>query len=209
MADCGIYKLYFSNPNKFYIGSSANLSRRLGKHTSYLKNNNHPNKHLQSAYNLDKTINFEIIEQCSSKLLIEREQFYIDSLKPSYNILPKAYTCLGRINTKEHNIKISIANKKVWTEEKKKEFVKKRKGIKYNYKKPMTFHPKSEQGLKITRDKRRQDSNITKLNIEKVKDIKRMLLNKETVTSCAKKYGVCRSTIQTIIQGRSWFDVTI
>ncbi len=37
----------------------------------------------------------EILEYCDTKDLLNREQYYIDLLKPEYNILQKADSSLG------------------------------------------------------------------------------------------------------------------
>ena len=41
----GVYQIFFeSDITKSYIGSSADIKRRWGRHKSDLKNGNHPNK---------------------------------------------------------------------------------------------------------------------------------------------------------------------
>lgn len=47
---CGIYKIENKVNGKVYIGSSANLSRRLYEHRRLLRNGVHRNAHLQSAW---------------------------------------------------------------------------------------------------------------------------------------------------------------
>ena len=69
----------------------------------------------------------EIIEYCDPDKLIERlleagaghrEQFYLDTLKPTYNILSTAGSCLGSKRTEETRAKISAAlNGKIVSEE--------------------------------------------------------------------------------------------
>ena len=49
----------------------------------------------------------EILEYCDRSDLIKREQYYIDLLKPEYNILQKAGSSLGYKHTKESLAKIS------------------------------------------------------------------------------------------------------
>jgi hypothetical protein len=48
----------------------------------------------------------EILEYCDSKEVSKREQFYINNLNPSYNILKIAYSSLGYKHTKEVLVKI-------------------------------------------------------------------------------------------------------
>lgn len=85
---CGIYLIRCIISNNFYIGSSKNIYQRLHKHRTFLKRNNHQNCILQNAVNKNGLDNFkvEILEFCSSLDLIEREQYYINTLNPKYNI---------------------------------------------------------------------------------------------------------------------------
>jgi group I intron endonuclease len=52
-----------------------------------------------------------ILEYCEFKLLRKREQYYIDLLKPEYNILKIAGSRLGHILSKETKLKISLSLK--------------------------------------------------------------------------------------------------
>jgi group I intron endonuclease len=53
-----------------------------------LRRNLHNNKHLQHSYNKygEKAFEFLLIEKCIKDALPIREQWYIDNLKPTYNI---------------------------------------------------------------------------------------------------------------------------
>ena len=84
----GIYMLINKINGKRYIGSSKNLRARLWEHRSLLRHNKHINQHLQNAWNKYGEINFEysIIEFCNENIRYEREQFYVDTIKPEYNI---------------------------------------------------------------------------------------------------------------------------
>lgn len=88
----GIYRILNINNGDFYIGSSKNLEKRWMIHKSKLKTGKHINCILQRSWNKygEKTFTFEIIELCNSDNLFEREQFYLDNLKPKYNIGLKA-----------------------------------------------------------------------------------------------------------------------
>lgn len=85
---------------KSYIGSSTNLLRRFRDYYSIrflekeIKKNNSIIyrslfKHGYSSFSL------EIIEYCDKSEIISREQYYIDQLKPEYNILLTAGSSLG------------------------------------------------------------------------------------------------------------------
>ena len=107
----GIY-CWVNNVNgSKYICSSNNLYRRLLQYynTEYLLK--HDNmvicmallKHDYSNFNL------EILEYCDGKDLIIREQYYIDLLKPEYNIKKKAGSLLGFKHREETIAKMSIS----------------------------------------------------------------------------------------------------
>jgi group I intron endonuclease len=75
---------------------------------------NHHSIKLQRAYNKYGIDNFiyEIIEECNELLLIEREQYWIDSLnscKNGYNSSPTAGSPLGIKRSKKSKKKYSIS----------------------------------------------------------------------------------------------------
>lgn len=102
---------------RIYIGSAINFPRRIGEHTNLLKRNKRHSKYLQNSWNkygCDKFI-FGLIEQVENpKNLISREQYWIDTLKPEYNICPTAGSRLGSKSTAETKAKISQNNAKYW-----------------------------------------------------------------------------------------------
>jgi len=107
----GIYKIVCKSTNDFYIGSSVNVRTRLWNHVNKLLREKHDNSHLQRAWNKYKIENFEfeILEETprDSLLLIEREQWFLDELKPSYNICLIAGSTSGRRRTEEFKQKMS------------------------------------------------------------------------------------------------------
>lgn len=101
--DSGVYKIINTITNDFYIGSSCKLNTRKKVHFNQLNKNIHNNKFLQNSYNKynESDFIFEIIEYCEKEMLLEREQFYMDNLKPTYNNLLKAGNSLGYKHTKQ------------------------------------------------------------------------------------------------------------
>ena len=99
----GIYKITNVINGNTYIGSAVNLHRRLSRHHSALVSNRHKNAHLQSSWNKYGADNFtfEILENCEKERVIEREQYYMDLLKPEYNIAHFAGSRLGVKHTDE------------------------------------------------------------------------------------------------------------
>jgi len=98
----GIYRITNLMDGKFYVGSSINISARLSKHKSLLRNNIHFSTHLQNSWNKygEYCFLFETIEETSAdkNIILEREQFYLDlyfGKDNCYNLSPKAVSMLG------------------------------------------------------------------------------------------------------------------
>ena len=84
----GVYMIINTKNGKRYIGSSKNIRNRLWCHRAYLRHNKHYNYLLQDEWNEFGEDNFEysIIEICSIDNKFDREQYYVETLKPEYNI---------------------------------------------------------------------------------------------------------------------------
>ena len=95
--ESGIYKIRNSITSDCYIGSATNLRQRWIAHRSALGLNRHNNQHLQNAWNKYGSDAFEfiVIELCEKSQLLEKEQHYIDSETPAYNISKVASSPLG------------------------------------------------------------------------------------------------------------------
>lgn len=81
----GVYKITNNITSDFYIGSSKNINERWKNHKKPSQWKQRPNSKLyqnMAQYGL-VNFKFEIIEETDN--LKEREQYYIDKLKPSYN----------------------------------------------------------------------------------------------------------------------------
>ena len=90
---CGVYKITNTINGKLYVGSSKDITSRWDQHKRKLNNETHGNPHLQNAWLMygGENFKFEIIEECSSDIQFEREQYYLDLLNPfdgnGYNIV--------------------------------------------------------------------------------------------------------------------------
>lgn len=112
VVNTGVYKILNLVNGKFYIGSTAwNFHRRWRIHRNHLRLNKHPNQHLQNSWNKysEQNFQFEIIEECCPADCIAREQHYLDTLKPSYNISPTAGSPRGYRHTPASKILIGNA----------------------------------------------------------------------------------------------------
>lgn len=112
----GVYQIRNLINNKIYIGSTAkthtqkSLSgfyRRFEHHKQALRKGLHSNRHLQKSWEKrgEDNFKFEILATCPPEYSIKLEQWFIDNLKPEYNIRLKAESNLGIIQTIEHKRK--------------------------------------------------------------------------------------------------------
>jgi len=96
-----------------YIGSSSNLRRRFNQYFSlaYLTKNARSSVIFKALLKRGHSkFSLEILEYCKKEDILNREQYYIDTLKPSYNILKTAGSSLGYAHTTEAIEKIRVAN---------------------------------------------------------------------------------------------------
>jgi hypothetical protein len=83
----GIYAIKNSSNGKIYIGSSKNIHSRWRGHLYLLRKNKHPNKHLQSSWNISQ-FEFIIVEEIKNFTelqLLERENYWIKFYKSDQN----------------------------------------------------------------------------------------------------------------------------
>ncbi len=100
MHKSGVYQIKNTINNKIYIGSAAGRSGFTGRwhgHRCHLRKNKHANKKLQNSWNKygEKYFKFCIIEITSKNKAVSREQHYLDTLNPEFNILKVAGSMLG------------------------------------------------------------------------------------------------------------------
>lgn len=96
----GVYKITIQN--HVYIGSAAiSFRKRWGQHQLDFIRDIHHSRFAQNAFNKYGIATFEIMELCPRELCIEREQWWIDTLKPDLNIQKIADSALGVKRTEE------------------------------------------------------------------------------------------------------------
>ena len=83
----GIYKITNTVTNDFYIGSSKNIKQRWASHKKPSSLKKYPNNPMyldMRKYGTDKFV-FEVIAEAEPEELKVAEQYFIKTLKPTYN----------------------------------------------------------------------------------------------------------------------------
>jgi len=110
----GIYRIENQINGDCYIGSAVNLQQRQGQHFRALRRGDHYNRHLQRAFAKygESAFAFSVLEQLADpSQLIQCEQYFLDTLKPAYNISPTAGNTLGVRHTLEARRHMSEGHK--------------------------------------------------------------------------------------------------
>ncbi len=112
----GVYRWINNINGKSYIGSSTKLNVRFLQYfnTNFLlyktlikkSNSIIYNSILKNGYS---NFTLEILEYCRAENCIYKEQYYIDLLKPDYNLLPKAGSWFGFKHTEKSLAKIAAS----------------------------------------------------------------------------------------------------
>ena len=105
----GVYRITNTANGKFYVGSAVNLRERWTRHKYRLRSKQHHNEHLQRSFlkHGEECFVFDVLELVGRDALIEREQYWIDTLRPEYNLSPTAGNIAGYKHTEEHKQRMS------------------------------------------------------------------------------------------------------
>ena len=82
----GIYSIYSKSQDKYYIGKSKDVYKRIQKHLSDLRLNHHHSDYLQHVYNKygENDLEFKVLQECTYEETSELEKYYIQKFD-SYN----------------------------------------------------------------------------------------------------------------------------
>jgi group I intron endonuclease len=114
----GIYVIVNLIDKRIYVGSSKNLHKRYLHHKEDLFKKCHKNKHLQNFHNKYgiQTLSFKLLEYCETDKLLEREQYYLDKLKPfkknGFNIFKKSFGGFEK-HSEKSKLKMSLQRRGV------------------------------------------------------------------------------------------------
>jgi hypothetical protein len=103
----GIYKIENIKNNHCYIGSSVKIEDRWRRHKKDLRKGNHHSIILQRAWDKYGEDEFKLIilEECKKEEMKDRENHYLFTFLPVYNICKEAYSTIGREYKEETRIK--------------------------------------------------------------------------------------------------------
>lgn len=108
----GVYLLEFKTG--VYVGSSKHVRRRILRHLADLQGRRHSNGFMQRVYDRHGIPSFKILLECSEIELLQREQEFIDLLRPRLNLSPTAGRNIGHTHTPETLERMSEAGKVAW-----------------------------------------------------------------------------------------------
>jgi group I intron endonuclease len=193
MAKIGIYKIAsICKPERIYVGSSVNIYYRWKDHKNHLAKGILHAPHFIRHYNKYgiNDLSFSIIEQFefqSKEHLLQREQYYIDILKPYFNGSLTAGSPLGYKHSKETIQKRLATFKKIGYIPKPPNALGIKRSIEWSKKHTeinfrLGLKPPSRKGIKYLEDSlhRRKGINFPKERREKLREawVKRRLKNK-------------------------------
>jgi len=207
----GIYKIWNILDDRIYIGSAVRIRKRKDKHIMELRMNKHHSNHLQNfvnKYGIDKLI-FEVIEIVEDKTkLIEREQHYLDTLKPQFNSCLIAGNQLSIKRSDEFKKNLSERNKGrlLSDETKQKKSESMMRYWKDNPDKLLLFKAsKRRKGYKHTQDsKDKMSRNSTfKLKQYTIDEIINLYNNKVSIEDISKTLNISKYSVYRYLQSNN------
>lgn len=196
----GIYQVINLLNDKTYVGSSKDIRSRL--YVYYNKN-----RLISSNMIIYKGLlkygyanfDFKIIEYCNVKNLIIREQYYIDTLKPEYNLLKLAGSSLGYKHTEEtiskfktrqvsYNTRLNLSNA---AKDRKLDFLTKTK---------ISLLHKGKKLTNLTKQK--ISLSAKKKGVEVLNTLTKQIVNFNSITAAANTIDVSRASIYKAIKNK-------
>jgi group I intron endonuclease len=196
----GIYGIKNKVNLKTYVGQSITIPYRFTIHQKHLMENRHFNSCLQEEFNQFGINNFDflVLEKCQDDLLDEKEKQWIKELRETtgvYNVRAGGENLRGNNNpffgkkhTDEAKNKMSVSKSKMYVG-----------SNNPNYGKQQTHSTKLKMAI---------NNSGTKLNPDKVLEIKNCLLAGEDHLFIANKYKISRTVITRISNGTRWSNIT-
>ena len=217
----GIYRWKNLVNGKSYVGSSVNLSRRFKSYynRNYLSLSSAKTMLICKAllkYGHDN-FSLEILEYCDKSVILTREQYYLDTLQPEYNLLNLAGSTKGYKHSEETRLKLSLIKKGFKHTQDTKDKISKNLIHSEETKQKLRSYRHPEQAIAKIRafslGRKLTAETILKIKTNKPKSLKVKVLNIETNTTiefsstyqAAEHFGVSRVTIRNYIKSQKLF----
>lgn len=217
-----IYCIASELTGRRYVGSAVDFMRRKNTHVSRMNRGVHDNRKIQRHVNKYgiADLSFSILEDVTDLTkLIEREQYYINTLKPYFNLSPTAGSCLGVKQSHESRQRRKLLKNKLGktaSDETKERY--RQRMIKEWAEKPELRErakqrtigkPSVNKGKKLSSDQiakiTGENSVLCKLSDDVIREIRRSHIPRNREFSCralAKKYGVAHQYISRIVHNQ-------
>jgi len=186
---CAVYRITIGE--RFYVGSTINLRKRINDHFAELKIQKHSNNFMQKAWNKNQEFNVEVLQLCDQNELLQMEQKFIDTVfgtENCMNIQPLAKLQSG---WKIHKDIISARPPRFFSIEERQRRSERAKGR-------ILGRPSKEHIEK-------QRLSIARLTWDDVAEIRRLWSKREiTQRQIGEKFGVSPSHVSKICSNENW-----
>lgn len=181
--DSGIYLITCTGNSKQYVGSSNNIPYRWRKHREKLASGRHWNRFLQRSWNKYGAEAFEyaVLEVVDDPAQLRiREQHWIDTLHPEFNLSPFANrpTTTGFTYSEESRERMSAAQRAAWAR-----LTDEERTARY----ATLSHPHTEETKQLLSERTKQAHADGKLNTEEARAKLRAVQGRRWATHRVKK----------------------
>lgn len=205
MKQACVYKIQSTSTGEIYVGSTKCFAQRKRIHLSNLRLGKHPNRKLLNhvhVYGIGD-LSFSVIESVTDiSTLINREQHFMDTLNPMFNIAPNADSSIGVKHTEETKRKQSAVKRSMMTPERLRQMSEAQKGKKLSTETKLKISAASKANM--TDERKKEISEFMKGSVS-TKRRKVICLNTGTVYDhageAAEKLNCSRTQISFVCRG--------
>lgn len=185
-----IYKITNLINGDCYIGSTQNFIKRYYTHINHIRSNKKTCTLLIRAVNKygESNFKFEILEECHPSLVLEKEQYYLDTFNPKYNIAKKAGSNFGIKRSEIVKENKSLIQKNNWEK------------LEYRNKHLNSLSKNWKSG---------EDHRMAKLNNNQVIEIKKKLKEGMLPKQISECLNLSYYSVKDISRGKTWKHIVL